>query len=255
MGFPDFSLKKRVAIVTGGSRGIGRAIALAMAHAGADLVITGRQEGPLAEAAAEIRALGRRALIFSYDVADIEASAAMVAAVAKEFGTVDILVNNVGVVILIPADGVTAENWDTVFDINLRGAFFCARAASRIMKAKGYGKIINIASVMGLGGYPNRVGYAVSKGGMIQMTRSLAIEWAPYGINVNCICPQLTRTDATANLVANPALYADALQRTPMGRIGEPEDIAGAAVFLASPASDFITGQILAVDGGRSAVI
>lgn len=255
MGFPDFGLKDRVAIVTGGSRGIGRAIALAMAHAGADVAITGRREGALTQAAAEIRPLGRRVLTFSCDAGDIDASAAMVDGVARELGSVDILVNNVGVVILTPADEVTPENWDAVFGINLRGAFFCARAAGRIMKARGRGKIVNIASVMGLGGYPNRVGYGVSKGGMIQMTRMLAIEWAPHGINVNCICPQLTRTDATASVVANPALYADALHRTPMGRIGEPEDIAGAAVFLASPASDFITGQILAVDGGRSAAI
>jgi len=255
MGFPEFTLTDRVAIVTGGSRGIGRAIALAMANAGADLVITGRQEGSLQKTAGEIRALGRRALTFAYDISDVEASAAMVAEVVKERGTVDILVNNAGAVILGPAEEVTPDSWDAVFGVNLRGMFFITRAAGLVMKPKRRGKIINIASMMGLGGYPNRVGYGASKGGVVQMTRMLAIEWAPHGLNVNCICPQLTRTDAAAPLVANPMLLEDALRKTPMGRLGEPEDIAGAAVFLASPAADFITGQILAVDGGRSAVI
>ena len=255
MSAPDFSLTDRVAIVSGGSRGIGRAIALAMAHAGANLVITGRQAGPLEETAAEIRALDRQALTFAFDISDIDASAEMVDTVVKALGTVDILVNNVGAVILAPALEVTPENWDAVFGVNLRGTFFCTRAVGRVMLAKRRGKVINIASLMGLGGYPNRVGYGASKGGAIQMTRMLAVEWAPHGINVNCICPTMTRTEAVASLVANPVLYEDARRRTPLGRIGEPEDIAGAAVFLASPAADFITGQILAVDGGRSAAV
>lgn len=255
MSAPDFSLTDRVAIVTGGSRGIGRAVALAMAHAGANLVITGRQAGTLEETAAEIRALDRQALAFSFDISDIDAGAAMVDTVVKALGTVDILVNNVGAVILAPALEVTPENWDAVFGVNLRGTFFCTRAVGRVMLAKRRGKVINIASLMGMGGYPNRVAYGASKGGVIQMTRMLAVEWAPHGINVNCICPTMTRTEAVASLVANPVLYEDALRRTPLGRIGEPEDIAGAAVFLASPAADFITGQILAVDGGRSAAV
>ena len=206
MRFPDFSLSDRVAIVTGGSRGIGRAIALAMAHAGADVVITGREEGPLRETAAEIQAMGRRALTFAYDVRDIAASAAMVEEVAKALGRIDILVNNAGAVILAPAAEVTPESWDAVLGTNLRGTFFITQAAGRVMQAQGRGKVISIGSMMGIGGYPDRVGYGASKGGVVQMTRMLAVEWAPLGINVNCICPQLTRTRAAANLVANPEI-------------------------------------------------
>lgn len=255
MRFPDFGLAERVAIVTGGSRGIGRAIALAMANAGADVVITGREQAPLGQTADEIRALGRRSLTFAYDIADIQASSAMVSEVVETFGTIDILVNNAGTVVFAPTEEVAPEDWDRVFDVNLRGPFFCSRAVGQVMKAKGRGKVINIASGMGLRGYPNRVAYGASKGGVAQMTRMLAVEWAPFGINVNCICPQLTRTEAVSHLIGNPALYAEVVSRTPMGRIGEPEDIAGAAVFLASPAADFITGQILIVDGGRMATM
>ncbi|MGQ9677180.1 MAG: SDR family NAD(P)-dependent oxidoreductase [Chloroflexota bacterium] len=255
MRFPDFGLAGRVAIVTGGSRGIGRAIALAMANAGADVAITGREQGPLGQTADEIRALGRQALTFAYDVSDVQASSAMVSEAVKTFGTIDILVNNVGTVVFAPAEEVTPEGWDRVFDVNLRGPFFCSRAVGQVMKAKGRGKIINIASGMGLRGCSNRVAYGTSKGGVIQMTRMLAVEWAPLGINVNCICPQLTRTEAVSHLIGDPVLYAEAVGRTPMGRIAEPEDIAGAAVFLASQAADFITGQILVVDGGRMATM
>lgn len=255
MHFPDFSLRDRVAIVTGGSRGIGRAIALAMAHFGADVVIVGRQREALEQTAGEIGGLGRLALPFTCDISDTEASLKMVSDVVERLGTIDILVNNAGSVVFSPAEQVSPRDWDAIFDVNLRGAFFCTQAVGRVMKAKGRGKIINIASGMGLRGYPNRVAYGASKGGLVQMTRMLAVEWAPYGINVNCICPQLTRTEAVGRVLQNPTLYDEAVSRTPMGRIGEPEDIAGAAVFLASSAADFITGQVLVVDGGRMATM
>jgi NAD(P)-dependent dehydrogenase (short-subunit alcohol dehydrogenase family) len=249
-----FRLDGKVALVTGASRGIGRAIALGLAGAGADVALIGRDPATLEPVAQGIeRALERQALPVPLDVANVEAIPAVVAAIVERFGRIDILINNAGMNIRKPTLEYTPEEWDTVLDTNLKGTFFLTQAVGRRMIEAGQGKILNIGSMTAFLGIPTVPAYTATKAALQQLTRTLAVEWAEHNIQVNAIAPGWISTDLTAPLKTNPELaprYRWVLSRTPAGRFGEPEELVGAAVFLCSPAADFITGQVLAVDGG-----
>ena len=257
MEVPSFRLDGRVAIVTGSGSGMGRAFSIALAKAGADVVITELpgKEKAADDTAAEVRAAGRRALTLPLDVRQIAAIHQMVERTLGEWGRIDILVNNAGMNIRKMAVDVLEEDWDQVLDTDLKGVFFCAQAVGRHMIRRGQGgKIVNIASQVGLVAYHSRVAYCAAKAGVINMTRALALEWAPHHINVNAIAPTFVRTPLVEELLKDPAVRDDVLRRIPLGRLAEPEDIVGAVVYLAGPASDLVTGHTLVVDGGWTAV-
>jgi len=255
MQFPGFDLTGKVALVTGGSRGLGRGIALGLANAGADVAICSRTEETVRNAAAEIEDLGRKSLPIKADVSKVADINRMVAEVMDEFGHIDILVNAAGLNIRMPAVQYTEEQWDFILGANLKGTFFCCQAVAKVMiKPEGTlqnkGKIINIGSLTSGIGLPTVAPYAASKGGVLQLTKTLAIEWAKYNINVNAIGPGFHQTDLTQPLFSNPEWTERLLTMLPIERPGTSEDLIGAAVFLASDASDYMTGQIIYVDGG-----
>ncbi|MHB1042616.1 MAG: glucose 1-dehydrogenase [Eubacteriales bacterium] len=245
-----FSLQGKVALVTGGGRGIGKAMALALAGAGADVAVAARTEKELNGTVQEIIALGRQAAAFRVDVRNVAGIHQMVKRVIVEFGRIDVLVNGAGMNIRKPVVEVMEEDWDLLIGVNLKGAFFMAQAVARVMIPRREGKIINIASLTSEIGLPNICMYGASKGGVSQMTKGMAVEWAPYGINVNAIGPGYFKTAMTAPAFASEESVGWMIGRIPQGRTGVPEDLAGATVFLASEASDYITGHILYVDGG-----
>lgn len=244
------SLKGKIAIVTGASRGLGRSMALGLAEAGADVAIVSRGLPDLEKVAEEIRSLGRRALPISADMSNLEDISKMVDKVQNEFNKIDILVNNAGTTIRMTVEEFTEEAWDKVIALNLKGAFFCAQAVGRVMIKQRSGKIINIASLLSAIGVPNAVAYGSAKGGISQMTKCMAVEWAKYNINVNAIGPGYFRTPLTKPLQDDPVRSAQILSRIPMQRWGDPDDLKGVVVFLASEASDYVTGQTIYVDGG-----
>lgn len=246
----QFALTDQVALVTGGSRGLGRGIALALAAAGAHVAPVSRTEADLEAVAGEIRSLGRQALPVAADVTDEAQVQATVQRVVHQFGRIDILVNSAGIVIIKPTIEFTVEEWERVIRINLEGTFLCCKEVGKVMLQEGHGKIINLSSVRGLQGRAKDPAYAASKGAVNLLTRSLAIEWAKNGVNVNAIAPTFIRTDLNAYMLDDDATREWVLGRIPMGRVGQIWDLFGAAVFLASRASDFITGQTLYVDGG-----
>jgi 3-oxoacyl-[acyl-carrier protein] reductase len=241
-------LANQIAVVTGAGRGIGRAIALKFANEGADVVVVSRTAENSEKVAAEIRALGRKAWAHAVDVADATAVSAAAEKILAEAGKVDILVNNAGVT----RDGLLMRmsdaDWDTVLDTNLKGAFLFTKAFSRAFAKQRSGRIINISSVIGLIGNAGQCNYAASKAGLIGFTQSVAREFASRGITVNAIAPGFIETDMTAEL--NEALRAEILKKIPLGCLGQSEDIAAAALYLASPAARYVTGQVLTVDGG-----
>jgi NAD(P)-dependent dehydrogenase (short-subunit alcohol dehydrogenase family) len=247
---PSLRLDGRVALVTGGGRGLGLGMALALAHAGADIALAARTKSELEEAAVLIEQLGRRALILPTDVSDVEAVRAMVNNAADSFGRLDILVNAAGINIRQPVDSFTEEDWQRLMAINLKGAFFASQEAARRMRPHGKGKIINVGSVAFEIIVPNVALYAISKGGMRQMTRALAVEWAGDNICVNAIAPGRFWTKMTDAVFSNESLYESAVSPIPMARPGIASDLAGATILLASDASDYITGQTITVDGG-----
>ena len=250
----DFRLDDRVALVTGGGRGIGRALAMGLAEAGADIALTARSEEQLLRTADEIAAAtGRRAVEFPADLTDLAQIAPVVEAVVHEFGKIDILVNNAGTINRAPALEYTPQMWDEVMAINIRGAFFVAQAVGRHMVDRGRGRIINIASLLSAIGVPFIPAYTASKGGIAQLTRSLAVEWAQHGINVNAIAPGYFRTDNTQALQDNPERNRIIVERVPCHRWGDVRELQGACVWLASDASSFVTGQVIYVDGGWTA--
>lgn len=251
-----FDLDGRAAVVTGGGSGLGRAIACALAAHGADVAVTelAARSAAAEETAAAIRALGRKSAAVELDVTDLASIGRLVPAVLAGVGRLDILVNNAGLNIQRLALDVTEQDWDTVIDVNLKGLFFCSQAAGRHMIGSGGGTIVNIASQMGLVGYWRRAAYCSSKAGVVNLTRVLAIEWAQHGITVNAIAPTFVLTPLTAPMFEDEAFKADVLARIPLGRLGDPADVANAAVYLASPAAKMITGHTLAVDGGWTAI-
>ena len=245
-------LDGRVAIVTGGARGIGRETAETLAEVGAHVVLADLDMQAVESAAAEIRASGRHATATVANVADEASVNAMVQATLEREGRLDILVNNAGIAIRRPAVDLALDDWDKVLSVNLTGSFLCARAAARPMIAAGGGAIVNVASIMGLSGgglYPN-VSYQATKGAIVNMTRVLAVEWAAHAIRVNAVAPTYVRTDLIGPILKDPELVARIEAMTPLKKLAEPADIAAAIAFLVSPAAAMITGHTLAVDGG-----
>jgi 2-deoxy-D-gluconate 3-dehydrogenase len=243
-----FDLSGRVAVVTGANTGIGQAIALGLAGAGADIAAVGRT--PAQETVEKARALGRRAEIISADLSTTEPISRVVDEAVEKLGGLDILVNNAGIIRRNDSLDFTEEDWDAVIDTNLKSVFFLCQAAARHMVGKGRGKIINIASMLTFQGGIRVASYTASKSGLGGITKLLANEWASKGINVNAIAPGYIATNNTAALQADESRNRQIMERIPAGRWGDPDDIAGAAVFLASSASDYVQGHILAVDGG-----
>ena len=247
-----FDLTGRVAIVTGTSRGLGQYFARALARAGADLVITSRNPATLDTFRLEIENMGRKALPLALDVRDYQSIQQMVAAAVAHYGKIDILVNNAGCNVRKPALEVTWDDWNLVLDTNLRGTFFVSQAVARHMIPRRYGRIINIGSVTCVAGYAGLGPYGASRGGVKQLTMSLADDWGKYGITVNCLAPGWFKTAQNAILYEDKEWVEYICDRIPLKRPGKPDDLEGAVVFLASDASEYITAQTLLVDGGIS---
>jgi len=247
-----FDLTGRVAIVTGASRGLGQYFARALARAGADLVLTSRKREALASFEKEIQSLGRRAASLELDVRDQQSIEKFAAAAENVYGHLDILVNNAGCNVRKPALEVTWDDWNLILDTNLRGSFFVAQAVARRMIPRNYGRIINIGSVTSVAGYAGLGPYGASRGGIRQLTMSLADDWGKHGITVNCLAPGWFRTAQNTVLYEDKEWVKYLVERIPLKRPGQPNDLDGAIVFLASEASRYVTGQTLLVDGGIS---
>jgi gluconate 5-dehydrogenase len=253
-----FDIGARIALVTGSSRGIGRALALGLVEAGCSVAVHGRDAGTLEEAAAALAGSARgdaRVHAVAFDVTDAAAVEAGVGAVEAELGPIDILVNNAGVQHRSPLLEFPDDAWRRVLDTNLTSAFLVGRAVARGMVARGRGKIVNVASLQSELARAGTAPYAASKGGLKMLTRGMCAEWGPSGVQVNAIGPGYFKTELTSALVADPDFDAWVRGRTPAGRWGSVEDLVGALLFLASPASDYVCGQVIAVDGGMSAVV
>jgi 2-deoxy-D-gluconate 3-dehydrogenase len=248
-----FDLSGKLALVTGAGRGIGRECALALARAGADLAVSSRTSAELESLAAEARALGRRAEVFLADARDVQQLQSMVERVLARFGRIDVLLNNAGTNVNQSVLEVTEDAWDLMMDVNLKAAFFCAQAAARAMVAQGGGKIVNMGSTFSVVGMAGRVPYCASKGGLMQLTRAMAVELAPRNVQVNAVGPTATETVMNRELFAQPDWREMVLGRIPAGRFARPEDVVGAVVYLASAAADMVTGQIILIDGGWTA--
>jgi NAD(P)-dependent dehydrogenase (short-subunit alcohol dehydrogenase family) len=251
--FSEFDLSGRVAIVTGAGRGMGYHISLALAKYGADLVICSRTVSELEKVKIDIEKFDRRVLIQQIDVKKIPEIYAMVEQSMKAFGHIDILVNNAGVNITQWAVDVTEEAWDRVVDTNLKALFFCAQAVGKVMIQQKKGKIINISSQTGTVAIPQRAAYCSSKGGVNQLTKLLAIEWAQYNINVNAIAPTFIETPFSKPMFEKEGFREYVLENIPLGRVGRPEDVIGGVIYLASEASNLVTGHVLLIDGGWTA--
>lgn len=249
-GAPVFDLTGKVSLVTGAGRGLGHHIALALAAYGSDVVICDLTLAELEQTRNAVQHLGRRAYSVQADVTKIHEIHAMVEKAVDEFGHIDILVNNAGIIGPQWAVDVTEETWDRVIGTNLKGVFFCAQAVGRVMIGQKSGKIINISSAISTVVMPQRATYCTSKGGVNQLTKLLAVEWGPYNINVNAIAPATIKTQLTEQLLKNKEFHHRILDKIILGRLAEPSDVTGAVIYLASSASDFVTGHVLHVDGG-----
>jgi NAD(P)-dependent dehydrogenase (short-subunit alcohol dehydrogenase family) len=256
MDVSQFSLEGKVALVTGGSRGIGEATAIGFARAGADVAVTSRKLPDLEAVADKIKGLGKKSLAVATHVGHMDEIQPLVDKVVAEFGRIDILVNNAGTNFFMPAIDMTVEGWDAVINLDLKGLFFLSQACARVMREHGGGKIINVSSTSGLKVQVPTGHYSIAKAGVIMATKVMALEWASYNIRVNCIAPGAIDTrlyDAIFTLLPEEEAKArkeEAAGRIPMGRVGKPSEIADAMIFLASDASSYVTGQTFAVDGG-----
>lgn len=246
-----FRLDGKVALITGGARGLGRTMAAALAEAGAEIALAGRSKDTCQQAAEGIAtATGRKVMAFAADVTKIDEVEQLANDVERDFGKVDILVNNAGINIRGPIQQLTEADWDAVIDTNLKGPFLCARAIGPRMVSRGWGRVINLGSVLGVIALPGRAPYASSKAGIINLTRVLALEWAGTGVTANAICPGAFATEMNRSLLDDPVKYKEFVAQIPMGRWGELDELTGAVVFLASEASSYVTGTPLFVDGG-----
>jgi NAD(P)-dependent dehydrogenase (short-subunit alcohol dehydrogenase family) len=252
--YPSFALTGQVALVTGAARGLGRAIALALADAGADVALGLRRAGTADDLRAEIEAMGRRSIDVQMDVTDLPRIGPAVDAVVGGLGRLDILVNNAGLGPANRAEDVNEADFDLTMDVNVKGLFFASQAAGRVMIRQGSGRIVNLSSQAGFVALPTEAIYCASKAAVSHLTKCLAVEWGQYGITVNAVAPTFIRTDGTAADLADAAFEADVRDRIAgLHRIGEPMDVAGGVVFLASPAASLITGTTLLIDGGWTA--
>jgi NAD(P)-dependent dehydrogenase (short-subunit alcohol dehydrogenase family) len=253
-GFPRFDLEGRVALVTGAARGLGRSISLALAHAGANVSLGMRDASGTVDLVGEVESLGRHALAVQMDVRlTAEVFRAVDETVAR-FGRLDILVNNAGVGPENPAEHVREDDFDFTVNVNLKGTFFASQAAGRVMIRQGYGRIVNLSSQAGYVALPGESVYCMTKAAIAHLTKCLAVEWGQYGITVNGVAPTFIATPGTAAVLADPAIRADIVDRiAALHRVGEPMEVAGAVVFLASPAASLITGETILIDGGWTA--
>jgi len=254
MDYPHFGLQGRVALVTGAARGLGRAISLALAHAGADVALGLRDINADAGLTAELRAMGRKALPLQMDMLSMQQISRAIEETQKQFGRIDILVNNAGIAPENPAENVREEDFDATLAINLKGTFFASQAAARHMIRQKSGTIINMSSQAGFAALPGESIYCMTKAAIAHLTKCLAVEWGKYGITVNAVAPTFIHTPGTESVLADPAFRADTVERiAALHRIGEPMEVAGAVVFLASPAASLITGETILIDGGWTA--
>ncbi len=254
MEYPAFGLSGQVAFVTGAARGLGRAISLALAHAGADVALGLRDINADSGLAAEIRKLGRKALPLQMDMRSMAQISSAVDQTAKEFGRIDILVNNAGIAPENLAENVREQDFDETLAINLKGTFFASQAVGRLMIQQNSGKIIMMSSQAGFAALPTESIYCMTKAGIAHLTKCLAVEWGKHGITVNAVAPTFIRTPGTESCLADPTFRADTVERiAALHRIGEPMEVAGAVVFLASPAASLITGETILIDGGWTA--
>ncbi len=251
MDLSMFDLTGKTAIVTGASRGIGEAIAKGFARAGADLALVSRNLSTLQEVAKEIEGLGRKALPISADIGNSEEIQNAIDTTLKVFSKIDILVNNAGISpVLRKAEELTPKEWEEIVRVNLTGTFLFCQGVGKVMIQQGGGKIINMVSVGAVVAFPRQIAYCVTKGGILQLTKVLAVEWTRYNIQVNAIGPAYLETELTKGMRESKIISEDLLRKTPMGRFGRPAEVVGAALYLASDASSYVTGQTLFVDGG-----
>lgn len=247
-------LAGKTVVFTGGSKGIGKEIALTFAELKANVVISGRSEEALNEALAELKKFNSSCFAVQGDLSEIQNVRKLIDAAAEQFGTVDILVNNAGVNIAKPAMEVTEADWDTVLDLNLKSVFFASQAAAKYMIAQKSGKIINIASQMAFVGYVKRAAYCSSKGGLVQLTKALAVEWAEHGVHVNGVAPTFIETELTSKMFEDLHFQEDVNRRILLDGLSQPKDISGAVLYLASDLANFVTGETIKVDGGWTAI-
>lgn len=247
-----FELRGRVALVTGASKGLGKSMAMALGEAGADIVMVARGPVKLAEAEKEVADMGVRTLTVAADVTIPEDVDKMVSQALAKFGKIDILVNNVGTYVGKPIEESTTEDWFNLINTNLTSTYLCCRAVGKHMMERQRGKVVNMAAAIGALGARNSSAYCASKGGVIQLTRALAVEWAKYHITVNAIAPGTMETEITAKMLEDPKVRKALEGKIPMNRIGQPSDLAGTVIFLSASGSDYITGQTIFVDGGFS---
>jgi NAD(P)-dependent dehydrogenase (short-subunit alcohol dehydrogenase family) len=254
MDFPEFALKGQVALVTAAARGLGRAISLALANAGANVALGLRDVKADAGLAAEIRKMGRKGLPLQMDVSKMDQIFRAVDDTVREFGRIDILVNNAGIAPENPAENVREEDFDATLQVNLKGTFFASQAAGRVMIKQKKGTIINMSSQAGFAALPTESIYCMTKAGIAHLTKCLAVEWGKYGITVNAVAPTFIKTPGTEEYLSDPRHLVDTVERiAALHRIGEPMEVAGAVVFLASPAASLITGETILIDGGWTA--
>jgi NAD(P)-dependent dehydrogenase (short-subunit alcohol dehydrogenase family) len=246
-----FDLTDKIAMVTGGGSGIGRRVAMAFSEFGAKLIIADIDQKAADLVVSEIKSKGREAIAIRMDVTNLGEVHQMVITAVNTFGRIDILFNNAGISIRGPAESFSLEDWNKVIAVNLTGMFLCAQAVGKVMIKQGRGKIINTASVSAKLGHPGNLAYAAAKHGVVGMSKVMAVEWGKYGVSVNSIAPGVIKTPMTMKAFTDPEKYKELVSKVPLGRIGEPEDLIGAVIFLASQASNYITGQTIYIEGGR----